>query len=339
MIKRFYLLLLVFSAVLPVMAQPEDPRAMHETAKSFMRSGDLDNAIMVLNRALQQDKDNLEMQKDLVMIYYTKRDYEKALAIVNKLIDRIDADAPTFQIAGFVFKALEQVKECEKMYKKALQKFPDNGPLYNDYGELLSTAKDVSAIRQWEKGIEMCPDFSGNYYNAAFYYFFTEDKVWSLVYGEIFINMEKQGEKTVAMKELLLRAYKQKLFADPDLMKGQEKNKNEFSKAFLESMNKQTMLAGKGINADVLTRIRTRFILDWYENHAAKFPFRLFDYHLQLIREGMFEAYNQWLFGATENLAAYETWTRAHEEEYKILNSFQRYRNFKMPTGQYYQDK
>ena len=35
------------------------------------------------------------------------------------------------------------------------------------------------------------------------------------------------------MKQQLLQAYKEKLFADADLMTGEEKNKSEFAKAFL----------------------------------------------------------------------------------------------------------
>jgi Tfp pilus assembly protein PilF len=336
--KRFFPLLIVLLAAFSVMAQPEDPKTLHQTAKTFMQSGDFDNAIIVLTRALQKDKDNLEMQKDLVMSYYLKRDYPKAMDGVKALIDRDDADAVIFQIAGNVYKALEEVKDCEKMYKRGLKKFPKNGPLYSEYGELLWAKKDFSAIEQWEKGIETDPGYSGNYYNAALFYFYAKDKVWSLLYGEIFVNMESLSERGAAMKEQLLQVYKEKVFADADLMKGEEKNKSEFAKAFLQGMSKQSSLAGKGINTEVLTMIRTRFILDWYEKNAAKFPFRLFDYQQQLIREGMFDAYNQWLFGATENLAAYDNWTKTHAEEYNGFNVFQRSRVFKMPTGQHYQE-
>ncbi|HEY6063354.1 MAG TPA: tetratricopeptide repeat protein, partial [Chitinophagaceae bacterium] len=159
--KKIFSLLLVLSVSFAVTAQPEDPKTLHETAKTFMRSGDFDNAIIVLTRALQQDKDNLEMQKDLVMSYYLKRDYQKALEGVKAIVDRDDADAVTFQIAGNVYKALEQVKDCEKIYKRGLKKFPKSGPLYSEYGELLWAAKDFSAIEQWEKGIEMDPGYSG----------------------------------------------------------------------------------------------------------------------------------------------------------------------------------
>ncbi|WP_276504777.1 tetratricopeptide repeat protein [Terrimonas pollutisoli] len=334
--KVLFLFILSLSAGV-VFAQTEDAKTLHETAKTFMRSGDFDNAIIVLSRALQQDKNNLELQKDLVMSYYLKRDYSKALDKVKTLVDRDDADVVCFQLAGNVYKALEEVKECDKVYKKGLKKFPKSGPLYSEYGELLFAAKDYSAINQWEKGIQADPSYSGNYYNAALYYFYTKDKVWSLIYGEIYVNMESLSERGLAMKALILKAYKEKLFAEADLMKGEEKNKSEFAKAFLQTMSKQSSLANKGITTETLTMIRTRFILDWYQNNATKFPLRLFDYQQQLLKAGMFEAYNQWLFGASENLATYDTWSKTHADQYEAFNQFQRNRIFKMPAGQYYQ--
>jgi Tfp pilus assembly protein PilF len=329
---------LVFTGVVAI-AQTDDPKTLYENAKTFMHSGDFDNAIVVLNRALQSDKNNLDMQKDLAMSYYYKRDYEKALGQVKILMDRSDADAVSYQIAGNVYKALEEVKDCERVYKTGLKKFPNSGALYSEYGELLWERKDFSAIDQWEKGIKVDPAYSGNYYNAARYYYFTKDKVWSLIYGEIFVNMESLSDRGMAMKQLLLDVYKQKLFADANLMAGQDKNKNEFSRAFLECMSKQSSLLNRGVTTETLTMIRSRFILEWFDKYASRFPFKLFDYQRQLLQEGMFAAYNQWLFGTVENLAAYDTWTKAHDEEYKNFTAFQKTRVFKMPAGQYYQDK
>jgi len=293
----------------------------------------------VLTRALRQDKDNLELQKDLVNAYYYKRDYEKALEGVKTIMDRNDADVVSYQIAGNVYKALEQVKDCERVYKTGLKKFPKSGPLYSEYGELLWSKKDFSAIELWEKGIQDDPGYAGNYYNAALYYYYTRDKIWTLLYGEIFVNMESLTERAAAMKQLLLDSYKSKLFADPDLLKDLDKNKNGFVKAYLQSMNKEVALGNRGITVESLTMIRTRFILEWFDKYAEKFPFRLFDYQRQLIQEGMFEAYNQWLFGSVENLAAYDNWNKTHNAEYASFAAFQKTRVFKMPAGQYYQLK
>jgi hypothetical protein len=73
--------------------------------------------------------------------------------------------------------------------------------------------------------------------------------------------------------------------------------------------------------------------------YASKYPHRLFDYLQQLLREGMFEAYNQWLFGTVENLPAYDAWTKTHSGEYNGFVAFQKSRVFRMPPGQYYQAK
>ncbi len=330
--KLFFLALTLFSVTF---AQAQTPI---ETARSFMRTGDWDNAIIVLSRALETDKDNLDLNKELIQAFFFKRDFVRALEGVEVLMERKDADIVSYQLAGNVYKALEDVKNAEKTYKTALKKFPRSGPLLSEYGELLWSKKDFSAINQWEKGIEVDPSFAGNYYNAARHYYFTKDKVWALIYGEIFVNMESLTERATQMKQMLFDAYKEKLFADVNILGGEEK-RSEFAKAFLTTMNKQSSLASRGLNTETLTMIRTRFILDWYENYAGKYPFRLFDYHKQLLQSGMFDSYNQWLFGTVENLTAYDAWTKNHAAEYASFSDFQKGRVFRMPSGQYYQLK
>ncbi|RYY57572.1 MAG: hypothetical protein EOO09_02240 [Chitinophagaceae bacterium] len=339
------LFLALFTAILTVTAsiaqQPAATAAQTplESARTYMRAGDFDNAIIVLKRALQADSKNVDMQKELVMSYFYKRDYANAQDGVKVLLDNDNADVVSYQIAGNVYKALEQVKEADKMYKKGLKKFPQSGPLYSEYGELLWSSKNFSAIDYWEKGIQVDPSYSGNYYNAALYYFYTKEKVWNLIYGEIFVNMESLSQRGTAMKEMLLKGYKEKLFEDVDILKGQEKNKSEFARAFLGTMAKQSLMVNRGINVEVLTQVRIKFLLEWYKENAAKYPFRLFDEQRLLLREGLFEAYNQWLFGAAENLAAYDSWTKSHAEQFEKLDKFFRNRVFKMPAGQYYQPK
>lgn len=320
-----------------VWCQDQDLSAMKESAKNFIKQGDYTNALMVLSRAKEKAPTDIEIQKDLALTYYLQRDFAKAKDLSKSITERPDADVPSFQIAGNVLKALEEVKEAERLYKKGLDKFPNSGALYSEYGELLWARKDYDAIQYWEKGIKLDPSYSGNYYNAARYYYLTTDRVWSLIYGEIFVNMESLSQRTAEIKSLLLDSYK-KLYSSGDLMKYYDsKKKNEFELAFLTEMNKQTSQTATGITVDNLIVVRTRFILDWYEKYATKFPLKLFDYQRQLLQNGMFEAYNQWIFGAAGNLPQYQTWTNTHTDAYSTFNNFQKSRLFKMPTGQYYQ--
>lgn len=329
--KLVFALTICFSAYASLAQQQQ--QTPHDMAYNYMKSGDYSNAILVLNKAIEKDETNQQLLQDLALSYFYSKDYAKAKEQVVKLINRDDVDVVSYQIAGNVHKALEEVKDADKLYRKALKKFPNSGPLYSEYGELEWERKDPGAIRLWEKGIEVDPSYAGNYYNAARYYFYTKDKVWSVVYGEIFVNMEYLTDRATEVKKMLLSSYKEKLYNDI----GDTDLKSGFGKAVLETFNKQSALVKRGLSVETLTMIRTKFILDWFAKYGEKYPFKLFDYEQQLIREGMFEAYNQWLFGPVDNLSAFDQWTRTNAAAWQKFQNFQHNRVFKMPTGQFYQ--
>ena len=320
---------------LSTFAQSTDSKTPQETAKAFTRQGDYANAILVLNGALQKDPQSLELQKDLSFNYYLGRDYPKGLTIATKTVERPDADVQSYQILALLYKAVDETKECEKLYRAGIKRYPRSGVLYSEYGEMLWAKQDMGAIKLWEKGIEIDPNYSSNYYNAARYYYFTYDKVWALLYGEVFVNLESYSKRTAEIKDLLTEGYK-KLFADADMQKGQDV-KTPFVSAYLNVMSKLAFTVKDGITAESLTVLRTKFIINWFNTYPNNFPFRLFDYQRQLLKEGMYDAYNQWIFGAAQNLPAFQTWSNSHGDEYNRFINFQKGRIFKMPEGQYYQ--
>jgi tetratricopeptide (TPR) repeat protein len=330
--KKIVLSLFVCFLLSKVLAQ--DVAEMQSNAKTFTKQGDYANAIIILNKAVKMQPSNIELIKDLALDYYFIKDTKKALETIKPTFDRDDVDDQCYQIAGNIYQADESLKECEKLYKKGIKKFPNSGPLYNDFGELLWAQKDYSAIKMWEKGIEMHPNFSKNYFNACKFYYFSTDKVWSIIYGEIFLNQEPMSSSSAEVKNILLESYK-KLFASSDTEKPAKEN-SEFTNAFLQTVSKQNSVLSAGINTESLTMVRTRFILDWYEDYGTKFPFRLFELQRQLLQEGMFDAYNQWIFTASQNLPAYQNWANAHSNEYTELTRFQKGRIFKLIEGQYY---
>ncbi len=337
--KKNVFFLVLFSALFfGAIAQEQDSKTLHETAKNFLRKGDYSNAILILNRTLQKDPVNLEMLKDLAFAYYLNKDYVRALETAKPFSERKDADIQAYQILALIYKSLEQRKECENLYKASLKKYPSSGVLYNEYGEMLWSKKEFAlAAKLWEKGIEMDPNNSGNYYNAAKFYYFSADKTWGLIYGEIFVNLESFSDRTTEIKGLLLEGYK-KLFTGTDQLKFQN-TKNEFVNAFLGLMQKQGGAVSAGVTPESLTTLRARFILDWYAKYATRFPYKLFEHHNQLIKLGFFDAYNQWLFGAAANSTAYQQWTVEHAEANNEFTRLQKNRVFKLPAGQYYQTR
>jgi tetratricopeptide (TPR) repeat protein len=336
--KRVLLLpFVLLIAELTGMAQTTPEKTPQEIARTFTNQGDFTNAIVVLNSALQKDQQNLELLKDLAFNYYLNRDYAKGEAIAKPLIERPDADVQTYQMLALFYKATDDLKECEHLYKDGLKRWPNSGVLYSEYGEVMGAKESYLAIKQWEKGIEIDPNYAGNYYNAAKYYYVYGDKLWTLIYGEIFINLESYSKRTAEIRQLLLEGYK-KLFVNMDeLGKNDDHSKSAFMMAWLHVMIPLAPLVKDGIIAESLTALRTRFIINWFNTYPGNYPFRLFDYQRQLLKDGMFDAYNEWIFGAASNLPTFQAWTNTHSDDYNRFINFQKGRVFKLPEGQYYQ--
>lgn len=332
--KKTICLTLAGLALFCSVAFSQTARELQETARSFMQQGDYANALLVLNRATQLAPNDIDISKDLALSYYLQKDFNRSLDILKPLLEREDADDQCYQIACNNYKQLVMLKDCDRLLRKGIKKFPNSGAMYNELGELLWAQQDYQAIKEWEKGIEVDPGFSKNYYNAAKHYHLVGNRVWSLLYGEMFVNIEPFTYRTPEIKTILLDDYK-RLFAETRIAVPED-SKNNFTTAFVKAMNKQNNVASSGINVEVLTMIRSRFILDWYNEAGDKMPFRLFELHRQLLQEGMFDAYNQWLFGPVQNLAAYQNWTVTHAAENDEFVKFQRGRIFKVPSGQYY---
>ncbi|HTE07886.1 MAG TPA: tetratricopeptide repeat protein [Flavitalea sp.] len=327
----------LLSLILSIAIQAQDSTGTGPlaTARKYSLNGDYNNALVVLNKALEKDNSNLDLKKELAFTYYLERDYAKALEIAKPLAEDRNADVRAFQILGMIFNATDEVKMADRMYRDALKKFPESGALWNEYGEVQWSRKNFAeAAKQWEKGVEEAPNYSGNYYNLARYYFFSEDKVWGLLYGEVFVNLESFSKRTPEIKTLLLEGYK-KLFRETDIANKQQV-KNDFINAYLTVIKDKSDLVSTGVSPASLSALRTSFLLDWFAKNATKFPFRLFEYQQQLARSGLFEAYNQWIFGAAADLSAFQQWTANNNEAYSRFTTLQKSRVFKLPGGQYY---
>lgn len=310
---------------------------MRETAMAFQRQGDYGNAVIVLNRAIEQAPGSMELLTDLAYIYYLQRDFGKAMDVIKPLTERDDAEIRTYQIAGNIYRAIAEISTCERMYRRALKKYPDSGPLNAEYGEMLQARRDgAAAVAQWEKGIQLDPSYPLNYYHAARYYFSNGEMLRSLLYGEIFLNMDTYSGRSAEVKELLLEAYKN-FYANPTGPKlSNLRKRTPFEEAFKAALLAQSSLATMGIDVNRLIMIRTRFVLQWFNNAGENFPHRMIDQQRQLLREGLFEAYNQWLFGAASNAVEYQMWAGTHAEDVAAFSRFQQNRVFRMPAGQYY---
>lgn len=333
--KIFFIAILLVS-INTAFAQTQDADALHETGRSFMRQGDFPSALQAFDKALEQKPDDIDILKDKAFVYYLQRDFTNTIDICKKLTARKDADAQCFQILGLAYKEIAETKESEKMYKQALTRFPNSGPLNCDYGEFISSSNPAEAIKYWEKGIEADPNYSGNYYFATKYYAQKGNIIWGLLYGEIFVNIESLSKRSEEIKTILYGGYK-KLFDDISILDNAKNNGTVFEKAVAQNLSNLTYFGRYGVTPEMLTALRTRFILNWYSNEETRrMNFHLFEYQRDLLRQGYFDAYNQWLIGPLTDSQKYTQWVQQHGDEVKGFQQYQRNQLFKMPAGQYY---
>ena len=327
-------------------AAAQDNTDLQNTARTFLRSGDYANAILVLNQAIQTAPDDIELKRDLAFAYYLKGDINRAYAVVSPLVDKKDADIHLYQIAGNIYQGKQDWKVAEKLYIRGLKRFPKSGELHNDYGDLLQNMKNFDgALRQWVKGIEVDPNFPGNYYHAARSYLWTNEPIWAILYGETFINLESYTTRTAEVRSIVIECYK-KLFDDPAIFnsipgepsdkKGKKSSETGFMDAYKSIMAKQVSVIATGIEPESLIMLRTRFLLDWYNFYGMKYPYALFDFQRRLLKDGMFEAYNHWMFGPVANPAEYKAWTTLHKTSYDAFSAWQRNHPLKLRQDEFY---
>ncbi len=331
--KYFLAFALLINSCSHVFAQQPTVKELYQTAKNFMQQGDYDNATLVFNNVLKQDPENIDILKDYAYLSCLKREYPKAIAIGKFLTDKPDADVQSFQILGIAYKGNKDYESCTKLYQNALKKYPNSGVLYNDYGELLAMSGNFSvSIQAWETGILKDPNYANNYYNAIMYFGkFDKNLLWQLLYGELFVNLESFTQRTAEVKGLLLDGYK-KLYTEFDFEAlSTDVKLTVFERAIYENLNKSKSLVATGIIPENITAIRTRFILDWFNtDNYAKQPNQLFQHHQYLIQEGMFNAYNEWLFGVAASPAVYQIWLNTHDKEAAEFKKYQQNKVFKL---------
>ncbi len=334
MMKHFaFILLLVTSSTFAIAQANTDTLRMR--AQKFIIQGDYDNALLVLNHASEMDAGNADILKDEAYVYYLQRNFAKAIEIGKTITNRPDADVQSYQTLGLAYKATADYVSCEKLYKKGLKQYTNSGVLYSEYGDLLSQqSKPDEAIKMWEKGIQVDPNNSSNYYYAARYYSQKNKPLWAVLYSETFVNIESLTKRSVEIKDILLSNYR-KLFS-VDILNTLSASANTFEKEIGTIYSGYSGMYTEDLTPEQLTAIRTRFILDWYKGGTPTYNYRLFEHQQLLLQQGMFDAYNQWLFGASSSTSAYQIWINNHSTEVKDWMTYLRSVVYKIPAGQYF---
>lgn len=325
--KKYFFITIIVLITNYLIAQTNSEQATtyYQQAILLMDEGSANEAITLLDEAISLDVDNETLYSyEKAYAYSILENYEEAIKILKSIQKNDDAFDLIYSLLGNCYDWSGDAEKAIKTYNEGLEEFPNSGKLYLELGVMdLINADYDAALLNFEEGIYVEPSHPSNYYWAARIYLLSEDIVWGLIYGEIFMNMEYNTERSITMSQLLYDAYFIKIIIDNEDITVNFTDKSIIDQTFANSVYEPAIetaaLGETEINYESINRIRTKFINNYYEkNLNEKYPNLLFDWNKELIEAGLFEAYNYWLMMRGD----YETFAEWMETNEPKLDEF-----------------
>ena len=269
--------------------------------------------------------------------------YEKALAysrngeyaVSNKILAKLTKEKPinvhVYHLMGCNYSYLGNVKKANKTFLDGLKQYPNSGILYLELGTIARVQKDFDlAIQYYEKGIEVDPMFPSNYYWLSKIFMNSTEKLWGVMYGEMFLLLEASGHRNNEVSELLFNVYANNInFKSKDTISVSFSKINgvvvdtkdlsvkpPFGLLVYEPTLLMSILGEDGIDLPALARIRKRFIINYFTGeYASRYPNVLFDFQKKILDSQHWDAYNYWLLRQGD-ISFFQEWLENNKDQF-----------------------
>ncbi len=300
-------------------------------AIKLMDEGKTEESIILLQESQKLDPENFDYPYEIAYANYLKKDYKKAIEILEKLENYTNINARLYTLWGNSYDNLENSEKAIEIYNNGIKKFPNEGLLYLEKGVVYELDMDYNnAVLTYQKGISVEPRYPSNYFRIANLYLNSADKVPGLIYGEIFLNLERTTNRTKEMSKNLYETYRSSIvfkngqWTELNLCKNLTLDLEKYDKTKKLPL---CMIYGKWFiygllnsnpkefNLNSISKIRQEFIKNYFKKDNKDYPNILFDYQNEMAENNIFDAYNHYIFqmGATEE---FSEWLKANKTEY-----------------------
>lgn len=273
--------------------------------------GNYEEGIKLFKEAQKLDPASSAPQYEIAQAYVRMKEYGTAIEILEKIKNKPDAEDIYYSCLGSCYDMDGDRDKAFEVYKAGLKKFPKSGRIYLELGVVkLDEKKYDKALKYFEKGIEVAPAHPSNYYWASILWADTKDRIWALIYGEIFLNLEKNSKRTENISKLMFDVYKDGFEFEDNAIKTHLSNTDDVQSSKIEADKLMNSFKVKGyefpmalsavgqnkIDLKSLNEIRTNY-LDFYykEGYDKIFPNIVFKYQKKVKDAGFLEAYNYWI--------------------------------------------
>ncbi|MBW2411882.1 MAG: tetratricopeptide repeat protein [Deltaproteobacteria bacterium] len=150
---------------------PENQYYYITAAQIQRKKGNLDQAILLLRKALNLDPDSPYLQRELATVYLQNKEGAKAIEVLEELLRRHPDDIKALIIYGGTKQVRKENADAIAAYEKILALDPKQERVYSLLGNLYDESGDVAkAQATFKRLIESFPSsFAGRYYLGRIY--------------------------------------------------------------------------------------------------------------------------------------------------------------------------
>ncbi len=307
-----------------------------EKADNAMEQGNYRDAILEYEKLIEQNPQNPQHLYKKAMCYYRLGDYSTSILLGNSLVDQYPFTAKYYRLLGNSYDLSGDYFAALDVLEMGNNNIENTGELYLDLGIIEMIRGDkFRAINYWEKGIEKAPSFSDNYYWAAKHYANTNEKVWVIIYSELFLNLERSTDRFNEISNLLYDTYVDVLYENGGdyelyLPRSEPNNLYDTYRAIIQqvidegNLLKPVVVNGATSESHLggISQARKRFVEIWNESYSTAVTCQLFVYHNDMIRRGLFDSYTHWLM-INAKPKYFMSWQKLNTMSYqKFINWF-----------------
>lgn len=316
MLKILQTVFVLFTLSIRVSAQTDSEIAdsIAYDAINLMDNGNSSEAIKLLRKAISLNpSDSIGYLYEIAIAYQLDENYKESIEILEFISNTDKTNDRVFQQLGNNYDLIKEPEKALLSYNRGLEKYPNSGCLYLEHGNIQAmNGRYNEALEYYEKGITVDPMYPTNYYRAAQIFFSSQEVVWGMMYGEIYIALLTSNKKRATeMSKSLFDTYQSGIkissdtsveveFSKKNTVYAEDLAKEDFRLPFPIGAYGLIYATAAGLVMDTsyegICKIREYALHSFFENDAYRvYDNVLFDYQRKVEKAGHLDAYNHYV--------------------------------------------
>jgi len=340
--KKVVIALIILIIPLSIFSQDDEYKAYLLSLEGIehINNKEYKEAIVLFNKAIDINPNIIEYHYEKALAFTLSKQGDSAISLLEDIVKWEDATDIIYQLLATNYVVSKRNDEAAILLKDGIDRFPKSGRLYAELAGTEHGQQNISQVLPlWEKGVEVDPNFPDNYYYLSEYFSFTGERVWTIIYGEIYLNWARIKERKEYITKNVYFAFNESCFIPEDttneqlrftLIKIKTANPDSFNGPFeweyeychrkvLKSMDKANKLQ---FTIKEINTLREKFIDCWFSAELDKrFANALFDWQKRIIKLGYNDSYGYWLYEYAQP-NEFEEWFENNEGKYQQFLSW-----------------